>query len=68
MNDDDKKLKDKIVFDVHPKLSEDFSRKTLEQNDYPKDANKQGHYYIVYKVEENKDEDICSSWRQRGAW
>ena len=30
MNDDDKKLKDKIVFDVHPKLSEDFSRKTLD--------------------------------------
>jgi hypothetical protein len=30
MNDDDKKLKDQIVFDVHPKLSEDFSRKTLD--------------------------------------
>ena len=30
MNDDDKKLKDKIVFDVHPRLSEDFSRKTLD--------------------------------------
>jgi len=30
MNDDDKKLKDKIVFDVHPKLSEDFSKKTLD--------------------------------------
>ena len=30
MNDDDKKLKDKIVFDVHPKLSEDFSTKTLD--------------------------------------
>lgn len=30
MNDDDNKLKDKIVFDVHPKLSEDFSRKTLD--------------------------------------
>jgi hypothetical protein len=30
MNDDEKKLKDKIVFDVHPRLSEDFSRKTLD--------------------------------------
>ena len=30
MNNDDMKLKDKIVFDVHPKLSEDFSRKTLD--------------------------------------
>jgi len=30
MNDDDKKLKDKIFFDVHPKLSEDFSRNTLD--------------------------------------
>ena len=29
MNNDDMKLKDKIVFDVHPKLSEDFSTKTL---------------------------------------
>ena len=30
MNNDDMKLKDKIAFDVHPKLSEDFSRKTLD--------------------------------------
>ena len=30
MNNDDMKLKDKIVFDVHPKLSEDFSKKTLD--------------------------------------
>ena len=30
MNDDDKKLKDQIVFDAHPKLSEEFSRKTLD--------------------------------------
>ena len=30
MNNDDIKLKDKIVFDVHPKLSEDFSTKTLD--------------------------------------
>jgi hypothetical protein len=30
MNDDDKKLKDQIVFDDHPKLSEEFSRKTLD--------------------------------------
>ncbi len=30
MNNDDMKLKDKIVFDVHPKLSEDFSTKTLD--------------------------------------
>jgi hypothetical protein len=29
MNNDDMKLKDKIVFDVHPKLSEEFSTKTL---------------------------------------
>ena len=29
MNNDDMKLKDKIAFDVHPKLSEDFSTKTL---------------------------------------
>ena len=31
MNDDDKKLKDQIVFDAHPKLSEEFSRKTLDK-------------------------------------
>jgi len=30
MNDDDKKLKDQIVFDAHPKLSEEFSKKTLD--------------------------------------
>lgn len=30
MNNDDMKLKDKIVFDVHPKLSEKFSKKTLD--------------------------------------
>jgi hypothetical protein len=30
MNDDDKKLKDQIVFDAHPKLSEEFSTKTLD--------------------------------------
>ena len=30
MNNEDMKLKDKIVFDVHPKLSEDFSKKTLD--------------------------------------
>jgi len=30
MNNDDMKLKDKIAFDVHPKLSEDFSTKTLD--------------------------------------
>jgi len=30
MNNDDMKLKDKIVFDVHPKLSEEFSTKTLD--------------------------------------
>jgi hypothetical protein len=30
MNDDDKKLKDQIVFDAHPKLSEEFSRKALD--------------------------------------
>jgi len=30
MNNDDMKLKDKIVFDVHPKLSEDFSTNTLD--------------------------------------
>ena len=30
MNNEDMKLKDKIVFDVHPKLSEDFSTKTLD--------------------------------------
>jgi len=29
MNNDDMKLKDKIAFDVHPKLSEEFSTKTL---------------------------------------
>ena len=29
MNNEDMKLKDKIAFDVHPKLSEDFSKKTL---------------------------------------
>ena len=29
MNNDDMKLKDKIAFDVHPKLSEEFSIKTL---------------------------------------
>jgi len=48
------------VKETGPKI---FSRKTLEQNDYPKDANKQGHYYIVYKVEENKDEEFLNlSW------
>jgi len=30
MNDDDKKLKDQIVFDAHPKISEEFSKKTLD--------------------------------------
>ena len=30
MNNDDMKLKDKIVFDVHPKLSEEFSTKILD--------------------------------------
>ena len=30
MNNDDKKLKDQIVFDAHPKLSEEFSIKTLD--------------------------------------
>jgi len=30
MNDDDKKLKDQIVFDAHPKLSGEFSRQTLD--------------------------------------
>ena len=30
MNDDDKKLKDLIVFDTHPKISEEFSKKTLD--------------------------------------
>ena len=30
MNNEDMKLKDKIAFDVHPKLSEDFSTKTLD--------------------------------------
>ncbi|MEY4699146.1 MAG: hypothetical protein RIR85_566 [Pseudomonadota bacterium] len=30
MNNEDLKLKDKITFDVHPKLSEDFSTKTLD--------------------------------------
>ena len=29
MNNEDMKLKDKIAFDVHPKLSEEFSTKTL---------------------------------------
>lgn len=30
MNNEDMKLKDKIAFDVHPKLSEEFSTKTLD--------------------------------------
>ena len=30
MTNDDEKLKDKIISDVHPKLSKDFSRKTLD--------------------------------------
>ena len=30
MTYEDEKLKDKIISDVHPKLSEDFSRKTLD--------------------------------------
>jgi len=30
MNNEDMKLKDKIFFDVHPKLSEEFSAKTLD--------------------------------------
>ncbi len=30
MNNEDVKLKDKITFDVHPKLSEDFSTKPLD--------------------------------------
>ena len=30
MNNEDMKLKDMIAFDVHPKLSEDFSTKTLD--------------------------------------
>jgi hypothetical protein len=29
MNNDEMKLKNKIVFDVHPELSKDFSTKTL---------------------------------------
>ena len=30
MNNEDMKLKDKIAFDVQPKLSEEFSKKTLD--------------------------------------
>ena len=30
MTNEDEKLKDKIISDVHPKLSENFSRKTLD--------------------------------------
>lgn len=30
MTNEDEKLKDKIISDVHPKISEDFSKKTLE--------------------------------------
>ena len=30
MTNDDEKLKEKIIFDVHPKLSENFSTKTLD--------------------------------------
>ena len=30
MTNDDEKLKDKILSDFHPKLSKDFSRKTLD--------------------------------------
>ena len=30
MTNDDEKLKYKIISDVHPKLSKDFSRKTLD--------------------------------------
>ena len=49
MNDDDKKLKDKIVFDVHPRLSEDFSRKTLDNVLIKKDlisANNDGTLHL----------------------
>ena len=37
MNDDDKKLKDLIVFDTHPKISEEFSKKTLDSIFFKKD-------------------------------
>jgi hypothetical protein len=30
MTNDDEKLKDKIIFDIHPKLPENFSTKTLD--------------------------------------
>ena len=30
MINDDQELKNKIIFDAHPKLSEEFSRKTLD--------------------------------------
>ena len=37
-----------------------FSRKTLERINYPKDTKKQGQYYLVYKVEEIKDEEFLN--------
>jgi hypothetical protein len=37
-----------------------FSRKTLERINYPKDAKKQGQYYLVYKIEEIKDEELLN--------
>ncbi len=37
-----------------------FSRKTLERINYPKDTKKLGQYYLVYKVEEIKDEEFLN--------
>jgi hypothetical protein len=43
MNDDDKKLKDLIVFDTHPKISEEFSKKTLDSIFFKKDLISANH-------------------------
>ena len=45
------------VREIGPRI---FSRKTLERINYPKDAKKQGQYYLVYKVAEVKDEEFLN--------
>ena len=54
MNDDDKKLKDQIIFDAHPKLSEEFSKKTLDDifinivNEFLDISTKSSSLFIIF--------------------
>ena len=45
------------VREIGPRI---FSRKTLERINYPKDVKRHGQYYLVYKVEEVKDEEFLN--------